>query len=193
MDISKFVTGYFYKPFTIWAIFFNIITHLVFIPAVFGLVQWILESQVYLAIFIPSFVFSYLRQLLPAYKVTKDVKKAKSQDKWLAPQFLTYRIVLDISLWLSAVLFFVGLLMSFGVLDHNAIANKEKYSQLQFEIPMLGFIFLPAVSSYYFMQLDNLLQKHNIKLCKKIDPETMIPVISLSFFITLSYVALTGN
>jgi len=102
---------------------------------------------------------------------------------------MSNKLVVDTTLWLSAVLFFAGLALSFGALDEKAIANKEKYSQLQLILPMLGFVFLPAVAHYYFMDLDMYLLKHGIKLCKKIDLETMIPVITLFFFITLSYVA----
>ena len=188
LNISQFVTDYFFKPFTIWAIFFNIIIRLTFIPTIFDLVKWILESEIYLAIFIPSFVFSYLRGSLPIYKVTRDIRKAKSQDKWMIPLIVSDKVVIDVALWLSAGLFFAGLFMSFGILDHEAINNKEKYSKLQLELPMLGFVFLPAVSSYFFRDLDLYLRKHGIELAK-IDLETMVPIIIMSFFITLIYVA----
>jgi fructose-specific phosphotransferase system IIC component len=100
------------------------------------------------------------------------------------------KAILDVLLWLGGgVLFFAELMMSFGALDHNAIANKITYSQLELEIPILGFVCIPIVSGYYTMRLDNYLKKLGIKL-EKIDSEIIIPLLTTTFFITLSYVAI---
>ena len=78
--------------------------------------------------------------------------------------------------------------MSFGVLDYNAIANKMTYSQLESELPILGFVCIPLISTYYNMRLDNYLKKLEIKL-EKINSETIGPLLIMTFFMTLSDVA----
>ncbi|MHB8546469.1 MAG: hypothetical protein ACYDAJ_06855 [Nitrosotalea sp.] len=102
------------------------------------------------------------------------------------------KVMLDMLLWVGGgVLFFAELGMSFGALDHSAIANKTTYSQLELEIPILGFVCIPIVSGYYNAHLDNYLKKLEIKL-EKIDSEIMIPLLSMTFFITLSYIAVVN-
>lgn len=189
MNISRSIIKCLYEPFIVWSIIFSILVNLAFIPAIEDLVKWILESQIYLVIFTTSFVFSYFRQTYPLYKKISDIKKAKLDDKWVMPRIMSDKMVLDMLLWLGGgVLFFAELMMSFGALDHNAIANKITYSQLELELPILGFVCIPIVSGYYNMHIDNYLQKLGIKL-EKIDSETMIPLLTTTFFITLIYVA----
>jgi hypothetical protein len=129
--ISRFVVGYVTKPFIIWAIFFNVILRFTSIPKVFNFVGWILSSQIYLVIFFTSFVFSYLQQMLPILKSSKEVKKKQSQNKWTIPRIMTNRLVMNTILWLSAVLFFSGLTMSFGILYPESISDYDKYSELR--------------------------------------------------------------
>lgn len=189
MNISQLLVEYIYDPFIIWAIFFSVIVNLVFIPAFSDLVKWILESQIYLIIFMTSFVFSYFRQTYPLYKKIKDIKKAKSHDRWTVPRIMSNKSVLDMSLWLGGgVLFFSDLMMSFGAVYSPTIVNKVTYSQIGLEIPILGFICIPIVRGYYTRMLDNDLKKLDIKL-EKVDLETMVPVLSMTFFITSIYVA----
>ncbi|MFZ0184324.1 MAG: hypothetical protein WBV92_09080 [Nitrosotalea sp.] len=189
MNISRLIVGYIYDPFIVWAIFFSILINLAFISAIEDFVKWILESQIYLVIFTTSFVFSYFRQTYPLYKKIKDIKKAKLHDKWVVPRIMSDKVVLDMLLWLGGgVLFFAELMMSFGALDHNAIANKMTYSQLESELPILGFVCIPLISTYYNMRLDNYLKKLEIKL-EKINSETIGPLLIMTFFMTLSYVA----
>lgn len=193
MNILQSIIRCYCEPFIVWSIIFSILVNLAFIHAIEDLVKWILESQVYLVIFTTSFVFSYFRQTYPLYKKIIDIKKAKLHDKWIVPRIMSDKAMLDMLLWLGGgVLFFAELGMSFGALDHNAIANKITYSQLELEIPILGFVCIPIVSGYYNVRLDNYLKKLGIKL-EKIDSETTIPLLTTTFFITLSYVAVVNN
>ena len=189
MNISKFVTSYLSEPFIIWAIFLSFITNLVFIPIFHDLVTWIVESQVYLAIFIPSLAFLYLKHTFPIYKARKEIRKAQHENRWVLPQIISDKLPLDMSLVLSAALFFSDLLMCFGALDNNAINNKEMYHKLQFILPIIGFGLVPGMSGYFSRRLENYFKKIDIKFCKHVDSETMIPIISLFFFGMLSYVA----
>lgn len=193
MNILQSVARCFYEPFIVWSIIFSILVNLAFISTITDIVKWILESQIYLVIFTTSFVFSYFGQTYPLYRKIKDVKKSKLYDKWTIPRIMSDKSILDVSLWLGGgVLFFAELVMSFGALDHNAIVNKMMYSQLELELPILGFVCIPIVSGYYNVHLDNYLKKLGITL-EKIDSETMIPVLTTIFFITLSYVAIVNN
>ena len=193
MKISEFIIKYTSKPFIIWAIFFNGILWFTSIPEVFNFVEWILSSQIYLPIFFTSFVFSYLQQLLPVHKANKEIKEKQAQNRWVVPQIGSRIAVMHVALWLSAVLFFSGLMMSFGTLDPESIANEEKYLQLKLTLPMIGFVLLPAISMYYSMNLDSYLKKQGIEVCKKQDLEIIISAVSLTFFITLSYVAMINS
>lgn len=156
----------------------------------FNFVEWILASQIYLVIFFTSFVFSYLQQVLPVHKANKEIKEKQAQNRWAVPQIGSKIAVMHVALWLSAVLFFSGLMMSFGVLDPKAIADEEKYFQLKLTLPMIEFALLPAISKYYSMSLELYLKKQRIILCKKQDLGIIISAVSLTFFITLSYVTI---
>ncbi|HEX5458096.1 MAG TPA: hypothetical protein VFX64_06895 [Candidatus Nitrosotalea sp.] len=103
------------------------------------------------------------------------------------------KTALDISLWVGGgVLFFADLMMSFGALDHHAIRNMVAYSQLEWELPILGFVCIPIMSGFYTMRLNDYFKKLEITL-EKIDSEIMIPILTTTFFITLIYVAVVSN
>ena len=123
-----------------------------------------MTSQIYLVIFFTSCVFSYLQQVLPVHKANKEIKEKQAQNRWTVPQIGSRIAVMHIALWLSAVLFFSDLMMSFGELDPKAIADEEKYFQLKLTLPMIGFALLPAISKYYSMSLDSYLKKQGTSL-----------------------------
>jgi len=193
VKILRSIVRYLCEPFIIWTIIFGVLIKLAFIPEIKGVIEWILESQIYLVVFTTSFVFLYFRQSYPIYKKNKEIKEAQHHDKLVVPQIMLNKVALDISLWVGGgVLFFADLMMSFGALDHHAIRNMATYSQLEWELPILGFVCIPIMSGYYTMCINNYFKKLEIKL-EKIDSETIIPVLTTTFFITLSYVAVVNN
>lgn len=187
MDTRKFFTGYIRKPLVIWAIFFNIIIKLTFIPEIFDFVEWLVVSQIYLPIFAASFVYTYLQQMVPIYMTISKIKEKQAQNRWVVPRLMSNRLAMNVALWLSAVLFFVGIMMSFGTLYSPSIVDKEKFFQLQVTLPMIGFVLLPLVSMYYSMDFQSYLKKIEINLRTSLD--IIVSSTFLAFFIVLSYVA----
>lgn len=192
LKILQFIISYISKPFIIWAIFFNVILRFTYIPEVFSFVEWILTSQIYLVIFSTSFVFSYLQQMLPILKSNKEIKKKQSQNKWTIPRIMTNRLVMNAILWLSAVLFFSGLTMSFGILYPESISDYDKYSQLRTTLQIIAFG-LFATTFYYSLEFERILKKYKIEFDKKSNSEIIVSIISLVCFITLSYVAIINS
>ncbi len=125
-------------------------------------------------------------------KAKKEIQKSQRQDHWVVPRIMSDNLALDASLWLGGVIFFANLLMSFGILDPNAIRDKELYSKLELVLPAVGFGLVRVMSDYFSWRLDKYFQQLKIEICKKIELETMIPAISLFFFGTLSYVAVVN-
>jgi hypothetical protein len=193
VTILRSIVRHLCEPFIIWTIIFSVLIKLAFISEIKDVVEWILESQIYLVVFTTSFVFLYFRQSYPMYKKINDIKKAQLHDKWVVARIMSDKSVFDMSLWLGGgVLFFADLMMSFGALYPKAIVDPTLYHQLELELPILGFVCIPIVSGYYTMRLDNHFKKLEIKL-EKIDSEIMIPLLTTIFFITLSYIAIVNN
>lgn len=165
------------------------IIRLTFIPQVFDFVEWILTNQIYLPIFTTSFVFSYLQQMLPIYKVIKEIKEKQTQNRWTVPRLMTNRLVMNVSIWLSAVLFFSGLMMSFGILYPQSIADQNKFSQLQMMLFLVGLALIP-VSRYYSLDFKSYLTKNGITFHEKVDWEIIMSAIFVTFFVTLSFLSL---
>lgn len=130
--------------------------------------------------------------MLPILRSTKEIKKKQSQNKWTIPRIMTNRLVMNTILWLSAVLFFSGLTMSFGILYPESISNYDKYSELRTTLQIIAFG-LFATTFYYSMEFEQILKKHKIEFDKKFDSEITVSVISLVLFITLSYVAIVNS
>jgi len=128
--------------------------------------------------------------MLPVHKAMKVIKEKQAQNRWIVPRIMVNRLGMNISLWLSAVIFFTGIWMSFGTLYDESISDKEKFSQLQVTIPMVGFVLIPAISIYYSIDSSFYLRKIGIKFHEKPDLEIILPIVFLIFFITLSYVAI---
>ena len=173
MKILRSIVGQLLEPFIIWTIIFSVLIKLAFIPEIKDIVEWILESQIYLVVFTTSFVFLYFRRSYPIYKKNKEIKEAQHHDKLVVPRIVTDKVMLDVSLLLGGgVLFFAELMMSFGALYPSAIVNKALYYQLEWEIAILGFVCIPAISVYYTMRLHNYFKELEIKL-EKINAETL--------------------
>jgi len=191
LEIKRFTLEYITRPFVVWAIIFYGIIQFAHEPEVSNFIKWIQSSQIYLVIFFTSFVFSYSQQMLPVFKSMREIRIRQRQNRWTVPHLMTNRIVLNIALWLSAVLFFSGILMSFGILYPESIPDHEKYSQTRTLIYITGFI-LFGVALYYSWEFERILKKYEIDLDKESSLGIMISVLSLTFFITLSYVATIG-
>lgn len=189
MKIKLFILQYFTKPFVVWSIGFSILLKFIWIPDVLNLVTWILESQIYLVIFSTSFVHAYSQQMLPVIISWKEIREKQREDKWAIPRIMTNRMVMNITLWLSGVLFFGGLLMSFGILEPESIPDPQKYSEVRTTIQIIAIgLFAPVL--YYSWEFEKIFQKYEIKSDKKDSAGILISVVVLAFFITLSYVAI---
>lgn len=192
MEIKLFILEYFTKPFVVWSIVFSTILQFVWIPDVLNFVKWILESQIYLVIFFVSFVHAYSQQMLPVITSWKEIRKKQRKNKLVVPRVMTNRLVMNVVLWVSAVLFFTGLLMSFGILEPKSIPDPQKYNETRTIIQITG-IGLFAVVFYYSWEFEQIIKKHKIELDKEPTLGIMISIVSLTFFITLSFVCTVMN
>jgi hypothetical protein len=176
MRISQFTIQYLKKPFVIWSIIFNFLLRLIETPEIFGFISWILESQIYLVIFFTSFVHAYLQQMLPVLTTWRQISEKQRHDKWTIPNVMTNRFVMNIALWLSGVLFFSGLLMSFGILYPQSIPDFQTYDQTRVGLQIVG-LGLFALTLYYSREFEKLLKKYEIKTDEKENLGILIYVI----------------
>ena len=164
--------------------------NLTLLPEFFSFVEWFMVSQFYLLIFFTSFVFSYFQQTLPILKANRAIREKQARNRWTIPRIISNKFGMDVALWLSAVLFFSSLTLSFGTLYPESVPDKEKFSHLEMILSIVRFGLLPTISLWYSIDSDSYLKKIGIKLDEKPNLEIMIPIVSLTFFITLSYVAM---
>lgn len=101
---------------------------------------------------------------------------------------MSNRFAMNVALWLSAVLFFVGIMMSFGTLHPTSIVDKDKFFQLRMTLPMIGFGLLPMVSLFYSNDFESYVKKIGIEF-EKPSSEILLISVFLVFFFTLCYVA----
>jgi hypothetical protein len=188
LKVRQFVIGYVKEPLMVWGIFYTAIINLTFIPQIFDTVSWILTSQIYLPIFLTSFVFTYLHQMLPVYMAHKKIKMRQNQNRRTVLRIMGNRTGMNMLLLLSLTLSLSSILLSFGRLFPEAVTDYEKFTQTELTLALLGFLIIPVIVYYYSMDFELYLKKHGITH-QKINPDIVVPIISLVFFIALSYVA----
>jgi hypothetical protein len=163
---------------------------LTFIQEIYDFIEWVLVTQIYLVIFFTSFAYTYLQQMLPVQKSIKIIKEKQVENRWVIPRLMTNRLCMNVALWLGAVLFFSGIMISLGVLYDESVPDKEKFDDLRITLFFTGFALLPAVSLFYSVDFDSILKKYEIKLSDDSNWGVIISITSLIFFISLSYVAI---
>lgn len=131
--------------------------------------------------------------MLPIQKSIKTIQKMRKEDKGLIPRIVSNRLGINIVLWFSAVLFFSGMYVSLGVLYDESVADKEKFNELRLTLLFAGFALTPIVSLFYFMDFKRIINKYNLKLSDDRNYDIIISIVSLTFFITLSYVAILNS
>ncbi|MCV0366308.1 MAG: hypothetical protein K5798_03455 [Nitrosopumilus sp.] len=117
-----------------------------------------------------------------------EIKVKHSENKWIIPRIMMNVFGTNVVLWVSAVLFIVGISMSFGILHDESIADKDKFSQLQITLPIVGYVLVPLISIYYTIDLRIFLRNNQINEFGNADSGYMVSILSLIFFISLSCV-----
>lgn len=172
----------------VWGIFFNFILNFSFIPIIFNFLEWIVISQIYLVILAITFGYSYFKHMLPIWDSINEIKEKHEENKWVIPRIITNTFGTNLVLWVSAVLFIVGISMSFGTLYDESIADRDKFTQLKTTLPIVGYVLIPIISFYYSLDLRIYLKNNQIQEFKKADNGYMISIMSLIFFISLACV-----